>query len=98
MVQSAEARDGYNFGSRHSSWLYRPPLGRVFVERIMDTVLVIATDVVANQPVQVVFIHHDQMVQQFPAATADLAFRDSILPRTSKPGSDQLAAQVFEHL
>src|SRR5262249_49233563 len=98
MVQSAKARDGYNFGSSHSWWLYRPSRGCVFVQGIVDAVLVIVTDVIANQTAQVIFIQDDHMVQQFPAAAPDPALRDSILPGTSKAGSDQLAAQAFKHL
>ena len=41
-------------------------LRRVFVETILDTVLVIVTDVVANQPPQVIFIENDHMMQQIP--------------------------------
>ncbi len=98
MVQTAKVRDGDRFASSRSAWLYRSSLGRVFVERIMDTVLVIVTDVVANQPEQMIFIQDNHMVQQLPAAAPDPALRDAILPGTSKAGSDQLAAQVFEHL
>lgn len=50
MVQSAEAKDVYNFGSSHSSWLYRPSLGRIFVQGVVDTVLLIVVDVITNQP------------------------------------------------
>ena len=50
MMQSAKVRDGYNFGSNHSPWLSRSSLWRVFVQGIVDTVLVIITNVVANQP------------------------------------------------
>jgi hypothetical protein len=48
MVQSAKTEDGYNFGSSHSPWLYRPSLGRVFVQGIVDTVLMIVVDVITN--------------------------------------------------
>ena len=64
----------------------------------MDAVLVIVTDVIAKQPAQVIFIEDDHMVQQFPAAAANPAFCDPILPGTLVGGSDQVAAQVFEHL
>src|SRR5437870_13701476 len=92
MMQSAEARHGHNFRSRHASWLYRSSLGRMFVQRVVDTVFVIVTDVIAKQPAQVIFIEDDDMVQQFPAAASDPALRDAILPGTAKAGSDQLAA------
>jgi hypothetical protein len=98
MVQSAEARHDHNSGSSHLSWLYRSALRRVFVQGVVDAVLMIAADVITNQPAQVTFIEHDYLVQQFPAVAADPAIRDSILPGTPKGGSDQLAAQVFKHL
>ena len=88
MVQTAKTRDGDRFASSHSPWVYRSSLGRVFVERIMNTVLVIVKDVITNQPAQVIFIQDDHMVQQFPAAASDPALRDSILPGTPKSGSD----------
>ena len=55
MVQTAKARDGYNFGSGHSPWLYRSSPGRVFAQRIMDSVLMIVVEVITNQPAQVIF-------------------------------------------
>jgi hypothetical protein len=63
MVQSAEARHGLTFRSSDPSWLYRPPLGRIFVQGVMDTVLIIVTDVITNQPAQLTFIQDDHMVQ-----------------------------------
>jgi hypothetical protein len=98
VVQSAEAWHRHNFGSRHTSWVYHPSLGRILVHGVVDTVLVIVADVIANQPAQVTFIQDDHMIQQFPAAASHPALRDSILPGTPKAGSDQLAAQVFERL
>jgi hypothetical protein len=49
---------------------YHSSLGRVFVQGIVDTVLMIVVDVITNQPTQVIFIQDDHMVQQFPASSA----------------------------
>jgi hypothetical protein len=91
MVQSVKPRHGHNPGPSQRSWLYRSPLGRIFVQGIVNSVLMIVTDVITHQPTQVIFIQDDHVVQQFPSAAADPTLRDSLLPRTLVGGSDQLA-------
>ena len=67
----------------------------------VSPVVVIITDVIIHQALQMALIEHDHMVQQVPAAVADPAFRDTILPRTSETGPFGLDAEAlygFDHL
>ena len=52
----------------------------VFFQEIVNAVFVIIIDVVADQPAEMLFIERDHMVQDFPAATSDPAFGDTVLP------------------
>ena len=46
----------------------------------MDSVRVVIVDVFAQQPMQVPFVHDDQVVEKLPASVADPSFRNPILP------------------
>ncbi len=81
MMQTTQTRAGNHRGPRIRFLLDRPTIRSVFVERVVDAVLLKVSDVVSHQPPQVSFVERDDMVQQFAATTSNPAFRDAVLPR-----------------
>jgi putative transposase len=53
----------------------------VFVERVVNAVLLIVPHIIANEAAQVLFVQRDYLVQQLTSTTSHPAFRDAILPR-----------------
>src|SRR5262249_47781709 len=53
---------------------------RIFAERIVNPILVMIGHILANQPTKMPFVQGDNVVQEFPAATAHPS-GSSILPR-----------------
>jgi hypothetical protein len=56
---------------------------RVLLEGIVNSVVVVVIHILANQPPEMFFMQRYDMVQDFPTATSNPAFGDSILPRRS---------------
>src|ERR1035441_8859352 len=71
--------------------------GRVHTSAITAAVLPEA-DEVEVKTFQVPFVEHDHMVEQIPAAVADKAFCNPVLPRTTEAGSFRLGAEVFHRV
>lgn len=61
----------------------------------MRSVVVVVTNILAHQPLQMSFIQDDHAVEQVPATVANPAFCHAILPWTSKAGSFRLDAEAF---
>ncbi len=55
----------------------------------MRAVFMVVADVFRKQPLQMAFVHCDDVVQQITAATLDPSLRDAVLPRTFEGGSDR---------
>src|SRR5580658_7659145 len=95
MVQAAEPRPGCNspvrvrVGQRHST------LGRFFSESEVSAVVVIVTDVLIHEPLQMTLIEHDHMVEKFSSEVAHEAFDHAILPRASDRNSNRGDAQTL---
>ena len=67
----------------------------------MRSVVVVVTNILAHQPLQMTFIQRDHMVEQISAAVADPMFRNAILPGTSEArpfGFDAEALHDSGHL
>jgi hypothetical protein len=80
MVKAAQARQRNQ--RRASDWLAldRTPIGRVLVQRVMNAILVVITNVVPDQTPETFFIHRDDMVEDLASAAADPPFGGSVLP------------------
>jgi hypothetical protein len=95
MMQPAELWHEYNpaanFGIRPCFTACR----RSLRQREMRSVVVVVTDILIHQPSQMSFIQQNDMIEQVPAAAADPAFRDTILPRASEAGSLRLDTKAF---
>ena len=87
MMQTAKTRQGQDGAALASALLRRPAPRRFFLQAKMRPVLVIIADIVVHEAFQMVFVKHDHMAEQVPAAVADEALRDSVLPRALKAGS-----------
>ena len=84
MVQPAESfrnKDGTR--SRHTSSVVRRSLSKPQVR----PVFVVVADVIRQEPLQVLFIERDHVVQQIAPATLDPALGYAVLPRTLERGS-----------
>ena len=68
---------------RRRRWLafHWPSIRRVFIEGIVNPVVVVVVHVIANEPPQVLFVQRDDMVENLSAAASHPAFRNPILPR-----------------
>jgi len=68
MVEPTHPRQSYKCAMTRFPSLYRPQLGSVLPQSIVDPIRVIVAEVFTNQPPQVGFIEHDHVIQQFSAA------------------------------
>jgi hypothetical protein len=81
MMQSAQARRR-NYGRFRGRPLFgRPAIGRVFAEAVVNSIIVIAVHVIADQPAEMWFIQRDHVVEDLSTATSHPSFRKPILPR-----------------
>jgi len=55
----------------------------IFVERVVNSVLVIVGDVIADEPAQMAFAQRDDVIKNLTPRAADPALRDPVLPRCS---------------
>ena len=60
--------------------LQRSSIGRVLVEGIVNSVLMMIGDVFVDQPAQMGSIQRSDGIEKLPAAASHPSFRDSILP------------------
>jgi hypothetical protein len=86
MMEAADAGEGDHLGARGQGFR-STSRGRVLPETAVRPIIVVVRDVLAEQTPQVNLVQHDHVVEQFPAATADPAFSDTVLPRASEAGS-----------
>ena len=80
MMQTAEARAGdyCRLGTR--LFLYWPAPRGVFVERVVNAVLLKVGNVFPDQPTQVPFVERDHVIEQLASTTSHPALGDAILP------------------
>jgi len=80
MVQTAEAWQRSQSGVGNWSWLDRTSAGGVFVQGVVNAVLVVIADVLADDPTKVFFVHRDDVVEDLAAAAPNPSFGRSVLP------------------
>ena len=64
-------------------------------QREVRPIVVVITDVIIHEALEVPFADDDHMVEKIPAAVADPAFGDTVLPRASKAGSFGINAEAL---
>ena len=80
MMQTAQTRAGDYRRLRLRLLLDGPALRGVFVERVVNAVLLKVGNVFPNQPTQVPFVERDHVIEQLASTTSHPAFGDAILP------------------
>lgn len=86
MMQSTESRERNHQPSTRGAGSF---LWSFFVQPEMRSVFVVVADVRRKQSFQVLLIDRNDVVQQIAATAFNPSFRDSVLPRTFKRGSDR---------
>ena len=67
-----------------------PSVWRVLIQRIMNPVIVVEVDVIANQTSQVCFVPCDDVVEDLAAAASDPSLRRPVLPWRPHTGAPDL--------
>jgi hypothetical protein len=96
MVQSAESRKGVNLASHQRTHRCWPTRRRVLRESEVRPIFMVIAHILSHQPLEVLLIQDDHVVQQVSSATPDPALRDTVLPRTAKGSAGGVASQ-FSH-
>jgi hypothetical protein len=81
MVQTTQTRHRNHGSVRRWPLLDVPLVRSVLGERIMNAIVVMISDVFANQPSEMAFIQSDDVVEKLSPAASDPPFGESILPR-----------------
>ena len=95
MVQSTESREGVDRAISPISDRYWPTGWRILRESEVRPIFMVIANLFGHQPLEVLLIPHDHVVQPVSSATPDPALGDAVLPRTAKGSADGLASQVF---
>jgi hypothetical protein len=80
MMKATEPGTGDHRRRRRRLAFHWPPIRRILIQGIVNPVVVIVADVIANQPPEMLFVECDDMIENLAAAASDPAFRESILP------------------
>jgi hypothetical protein len=94
MVQAAESGERENLVSRQRTHCCRPTFWRILPESEVSPIFKVIANILGDQPLEVLLIQDDHMVEQVLSATPDPALRDTVLPRTAKSSARGLASQV----
>lgn len=100
MVQTAESRQGVNLASHRSAYRGWPTCWRILRESEVRPILMVVANVLGHQPLEVLLIQDDHVVQQVSSTTPHPALRDTVLPRTTEAGPlglDAVALHSFDH-
>ena len=62
----------------------------------MRPVVVVIADVFGHQSLEVSLVEDDDMIEQLPAAAADKAFGDPVLPRAAEASSFGSDTEAFD--
>ena len=90
MMKSAEPGTGGYGRKRRRPAFHWPSTWRVLCQRIMDPVIVVEGDVLANQASQMWFVPGDDVIEDLAATTADPALRSPVLPWRLHTGAHHL--------
>lgn len=83
-MQAPESRQRYNLVAIRRHGCGDSTTGSVLPESEMSAVLVVITDILIQQPSQMLLIENDHVIQEIPAHTANPALRNSVLPGTTE--------------
>src|ERR1039458_2425718 len=94
MMLSAESRKGVNLASHQRTHRCWPTRRRVLRESEVRPIFMVIANILSHQPLEVLLIQDDHVVQQVSSATPDPALRHTVLPRTAKSCPGRLASQI----
>jgi hypothetical protein len=98
MMQTAQPWHGYDLEACNGI-LFRFTTGRrSLIQRKMRSVVVVVADVLIHEALQMPFIENDHVVEQIPAAVADPALGNAVLPRTAEAGLFRLDAEALHRI
>jgi hypothetical protein len=86
MMQPADSGRGKNPAVHRGARFHRTSSGRSFAQRKMRSVFMVVADVLTHETFQMTLIENNHMIEQVPAAVANPAFCNIVLPRTSETG------------
>src|ERR1035437_4346494 len=98
MMQATESWHGYNFSALDGILFCFAASRRFLSQCEMSAVLVVKADVIIHEAFQMLLVQNDHMVEKIPAAVADPAFGDTVLPRTSEARSLGLNAEGLHRI
>ena len=94
MMLSAESRKGVNLASHQRTHRCWPTRRRVLRESEVGPIFMVVAHILGQQPLEVLLIQDDHVVQQVSSATPDPALRHAVLPRTAKGSAGGVASQA----
>jgi hypothetical protein len=84
MVQAVESGERENLAARQRAHCCRPTFWRILRESEVSPIFMVVTNIVEKQPLEVLLIQYDHVVQQISSATPDPALCHTVLPRAAK--------------
>jgi hypothetical protein len=94
MVQSTESREGVDCALSPTSDRYWSTGWRILRQSEVGSIFMVVAHILGHQPLEVLRMQYDHVVEQVSSATPDPALRDTVLPRTAKGSAGGLASQV----
>jgi hypothetical protein len=95
MVQTADSWRRQDFATQ--ARVHRAACWRLLRQTLMRTVAVIVRQIFTAQSSQMLLIQRNDVIHHLSSATADPAFRCSVLPRTSSTRSDRYDSACFQY-
>jgi hypothetical protein len=80
MMKATQPRTGDQRRRQTKLAFHWPPIRRILFEGIVNPVIVIVVDIIANKPAEMLFVECDDMIENLAAAASHPAFRNPILP------------------
>ena len=94
MVQSTESREGVDSTLSPTSDRCWSTGWRILRQSEVSPIFMVVAHILGHQPLEVLLIQDDHVVQQVSSATPDPALRHTVLPRTAKSCPGRLASQI----
>src|ERR671914_2552331 len=95
-MQAAEASTRNHRCAFRRSTLNRASIRSVFLQGIVNPVLVVVDYVLANQPPEVRFVHRDDVVEKLAPTASDPTLGGSILPGRLNTGALRLQVRRLQ--
>ena len=91
MMQSTESTEGVDFALSPTSVLCWSTGRRILRQSEVGSIFMVIANILGQQPLEVLLIQDDHVVEQVSSATPNPALRDAILPGAAKRSADRLA-------